>query len=46
LLTKKVPAYFAQYKNVYWNSKVAKEEDKRVGSDGLYYKHKEKIKDC
>jgi len=58
LLTKKVQAHFAEYKNVYWNtldpkidkrlrnSKEAKEENKGVGSDGRYYKHKEKIKDC
>jgi low affinity Fe/Cu permease len=57
LLTKKVPAHFAQNKNVYWNtldkkidkrlrnSKEAKKQDKRVGIEGHYYKHKEKIKE-
>jgi len=57
-LTKNVPAHFAQYKNLYCNTldpkidksprncEEAKEEDNRVGSDGRYCKHKEKLKDC
>jgi hypothetical protein len=57
LSTKKVPKYFAQNKNIYWNildpkidkrlrnSKEAKKQDKRVGIDGRYHKHKEKIKE-
>jgi hypothetical protein len=57
LLTKEVSTHFAHHKDVYWNildpkidkglrnSKEAKMKDKRVGIDGRYSKHKEKIKE-